>query len=417
MRATTLLSAVLCLKGTKILELRFAPEGLLVAVAPRTRVPRCSECGGRGKRVHDRRWRKWRHLDLGGMALWLMYEQRRVECRRCRSNVVELVPWAAPWSWFTYSFEDAVGYLAQRTDKTTVVAQMRIAWETVGAILERVVKRKGPSDRLDGLRRIGIDELSYRKHHRYVTIVVDHDTGRTVWAAEGRNAETLERFFEALGPERCAKLEAVTTDMSESYLSVVRRRAPSAKIVVDRFHVQRLVHDALDEVRRAQVRELRGTEEGRAIKNTRWPLQKNAWNLNEIEEEKLARVQAKNRPLYRAYLLKAVLCALLDGGQPNVARRKIEEWASWASRSRLEPFRKAARTIRTYLEGIVEYVRTGLSNGRSEGLNAKIRTITSRSYGFHNVHSLIALIFLCCSGLRMQPVHTYPNLSRASLNL
>ena len=412
MRATTLLSAVLCLKQTRILDLRFVPGGLLVAVAPRTRVPRCSECGGRARRVHDRRWRKWRHLDLGGMELWLTYRQRRVKCGRCRSIVVELVPWAEPWVWFTHAFEDAVAYLAQRTDKTTVVDLLRVAWATVGAILVRVVGRKGPRDRLEGLRRIGIDELSYRRHHKYVTIVVDHDRGRAVWAAEGRNAKTLERFFEELGPERCGKLEAVTTDMAESYMSVVRRCAPSAKIVVDRFHVQRLVHDALDEVRRAQVREHQGTEEGRAIKKTRWSLQKNPWNLDGMDHVKLARVQATNRSLYRAYLLKATLCAQLDRHQPNVAREKIEEWIAWALRSRLEPFRKAARTIRTYLEGIIEYVRTGLSNGRSEGLNAKVRTITSRSYGFHNVHSLIALIFLCCSGLTLQPPHAYPDVSR-----
>jgi len=412
MRATTLLSAVLCLKQTRILDVRFVLEGLLVAVAPGTRVARCSGCGGRARRVHDRRWRKWRHLDLGGMALWLVYEQRRVKCGRCRSVVVELVPWAEPWSWFTHAFEDAVAYLAQRTDKTTVVDSLRVAWETVGAILERVVKRKGPQDRLDGLRRIGIDELSYLRHHKYVTIVVDHDGGRAVWAAEGRNAKTLERFFEELGPERCAKLEAVTTDMSESYLSVVRRCAPSTTIVIDRFHVQRLVHDALDEVRRAQVREHGDTEEGRAIKKTRWSLQKNPWNLDGLDQQKLARVQATNRSLYRAYLLKATLCAQLDRQQPNVARDRIEEWIGWAMRSRLEPFRKAAQTIRTYLEGIVAYVRTGLSNGRSEGFNAKVRTITSRSYGFHSVANLIALIFLCCSGLTLRPAHAYPDVSR-----
>ena len=416
MRATTLLAAVLGLKHTMILGVQLVSDGLLVEVAPRTRVPRCSTCHGRARRVHDRRRREWRHLDLAGMELCLTYEQRRVDCRRC-GVVVELVPWAEPWSWFTHAFEDSVAYLAQRTDKTTVVNLLRVAWATVGAILERVVGRKGPADRLEGLRRIGIDELSYRRHHKYVTIVVDHDTGRAVWAADGRNADTLKRFFEELGPQRCALLEAVTTDMSESYLSVVRGYAKSAKIVIDRFHVQRLVHNALDEVRRAQVRVLRGTEKGRAVKNTRWALQKNPWNLNAIEEEKLARVQATNRPLYRAYLLKETLCALLDGGQPNVARAKIEEWIAWALRSRLEPFRKAARTIREYLEGIVEYVRTGLSNGRSEGLNAKVRTITSRSYGFHNVHSLIALIFLCCSGLNLRPVHTYPIAPALPLNL
>jgi transposase len=340
------------------------------------------------------------------MALWLAYRLRRVNCPRC-GVVVELVPWAQPVSRFTHLFEEAVGYLAQRTDKTTIAGLARIAWATVGAIIERVIERFGARDRLEDLRNIGIDEISYRRHHKYVTVVVDHDRGRVVWAAEGRNADTLDRFFVELGPKRCRKLRTISTDMSESYLSVIRRRARGAVLVIDRFHVQRLVHDALDEVRRAQVREHSGSEEGRAIKKTRWVLHKNPWNLTQGETEKLAAVQHSNRKLYRAYLLKETLCALLDGGR-RTAAHKLEEWIAWALRSRLDPFRKAARTVRKYLDGIMAYLRTGLSNGRSEGLNAKIRTITVRSYGFHQVSNLIALVFLCCSRLMLKPVHTYP---------
>ena len=192
--------------------------------------------------------------------------------------------------------------------------------------------------------------------------------------------------------------------MSGAYLKAVTEASPQARVIFDRFHVQRLAHDALDEVRRDEVREAE-PEDRAALKKTRFALHKNPWNLSTLEAAKVAEVQKANRPLYRAYLLKETLAAILGGRQVNVARRKLLEWTSWAVRSRLEPFRKLARTVQSHLEGILAYVATGLSNGRTEGLNGKIRTITRRSFGFHSASSLVALIYLCCSGITLQPVH------------
>ena len=237
-----------------------------------------------------------------------------------------------------------------------------------------------------------------------LTVIVDHVRGGVVWACPGKNAETLNAFFEELGKERCAQLEAVTLDMSGAYLKAVTEASPQARVIFDRFHVQRLAHDALDEVRREMVREAEPEDRG-ALKKTRFVLHKNPWNLSTLEAAKVAEVQKANQPLYRAYMLKETLAAILDGRQVNVARKKLLEWIGWAARSRLAPFRKLARTVRGHLEGILAYVATGLSNGRTEGLNGKIRTITRRSYGFHSAQSLIALIFLCCSGITLQPVH------------
>jgi transposase len=182
-------------------------------------------------------------------------------------------------------------------DKTSIVGVMRIAWSTVGSIAERVVKRLSPEDRLMGLRRIGIDELSYRRHHEYVTIVTDHDTSKIVWARRGKNAATLDAFFAELGAERCAQLQTVTLDMSQAYIRSVEANAPQASIVFDRFHVQRLAHDALDEVRRAVVAKQTDIESRRALKKTRFVLQKNPENLSSAERRKIAQVQATNRPL------------------------------------------------------------------------------------------------------------------------
>jgi transposase len=410
MRGTTVLRLILGMKHVHVTGFETDEEGLIVDVAPTTRIPRCSGCGCRVRDVYDHyAGRCWRHLDLGAMRLTLRYDIRRVECPRC-GVLVEMVPWAEAGSGFTRQFEDQVACFAQHTDKTLISTLMRIAWTTVGRIISRVVDRLSPEDRLDGLTDIGVDELSYRRHHEYVTVVVDHNTGKVIWADPGKNAATLNKFFRDLNLDRCAKLKAVTLDMSKAYIQSVKTHATNAQLVFDRFHVQRLAHDALDEVRRAQVRELGHTEEGQAIKKSRFALQKNPWNLSEAEHGKLAEVQTTNRPLYRAYLLKETLAAVLSGRQVNVARDKLADWLGWASRSKLKPFVKAAKTIRTYAEGILAYVQTGLSNGRSEGINGKIRAITRRAYGFHSAQSLISLIFLCCSLPTLVPVRVYPNL-------
>ena len=408
MRATTLLNTVLGIKYTRVTGAEFTPDGLVCDVEPTTEIPRCGGCGRQVRKVYDQRKpRLWRHLDLAGMSLELRYAPRRLRCPSC-GVTTEMVPWADPMSWFTHAFEQTVGYLAQESSKTVVSTMMRVAWATVGAIIGRVVERMLPHDRLAGLTHIGVDELSYRKHHKYVTIVVDHKTGRVVWAREGKNADTLRSFFEELGKERSALIQAVTIDMSQAYISAVSESAPNAQIIFDRFHVQRLVQDALDEVRRAEVRTLEEPKERSALKNTRFALLKNPWNLTDIEKTKLTELPKMNKRLYSAYLLKESFAAILDRRQPNVVLMKLEEWISWATHSGLKPFAKVARTITKHLEGIVAYVATGLSNARSEGTNGKVRTITRRSYGLHGASALIALIHLCCSDLNLQPVHVRP---------
>ena len=408
MRVTTLLRALLGLKHTRVLDFRFTETELVVAVKPAKRSSFCSGCGGRAPR-YDHRRREWRHLDVCGLSVSLEYDAWRVDCARC-GVTTEMVPWAAAGSGFTHAFEEVVAYLAQRTDKTTVSTMMAIAWKTVGPILERVVGRLGPTDRLAGLKRIGIDELSYRRHHEYVTVVTDHDTGRVVWVSPGKDAATVLRFFAELGPQRTAQIETITIDMSNAFKSAVAEAAPHAQVVFDRFHVQRLAHDALDKVRREQVRELTG-DAASSVKNTRFALQKNPWNLSQSDHQKLADVQRSNKKLYRAYLLKETLADILDRSQVNVAREKLGEWIGWAARSQLAPFQKLSRTIRGHADGILAYIATGLSNGRAEGVNAKIRTITKRSYGFHGPWSLIALIFLCCSGIAVPLQHRVPDLT------
>lgn len=407
MRATTLLRKLLDQKHAKVTGLELGDEGLVVEVAPTTRVPRCGGCCRRAPRVYDDRERLWRHLDFAGMRVDLRYRIRRVQCACC-GVTTELVPWAEPGSWFTRDFEDMVALLAQKMDKSSICQLMGVAWQTVGAIMARVVARRGPDDLLDDLSAIGIDEISYKRHHRYLTVVTDQIRNRVVWVGEGRRAETLAKFFVELGKERSEKLLTVCIDMAGGYLKALAQFAPYAVVVFDRFHVQRLVQDAVDEVRREQVRELARSAEGRAIKHTRWALQKRPWNVTVSEQAKLVDLQRTNRPLFRAYMLKETLCEILDRRQHYVAARKLREWIGWALRSRLTPFRKAATTIKQYLSGILAYITTRLSNGLSEGMNSKIRVATKQAYGFRSADGLKAMIHLRCSGIAIPVVRHYP---------
>lgn len=409
MRATTVLRilARLNAQSTHVTGFEIDEESKLLTlyVRPTTQKPRCGVCGGVAHAAYDRHVRVWRHTDLGELRVELCYDIRRADCAE-HGPTAEWVPWAAHGAWHTLDFEDLTGYCAQQMSATHVGNLMRVSWRTVGKIVRRLLARKMPGDRLDGLRRIGIDELSYRKHHEYVTVVVDHDRRCVVWTAPGKNAETAAKFFAELGAERTAQLEVVTMDMSAAYISAVQAAAPHAQIVFDRFHVQRLAHDALDEVRRTLAHELRATGgDDEALKNIRYQLHKRPWNLSLDEKSRLADAVFSNGGLLRAHLLKETLAAILDGTDPTTAEKRLGEWCDWAARSQLAPFVRVGRTIRKHTASIVAYIRTKLNNGRTEGLNGKIRVITRRAFGFHCVSSLIAYITLCCGGLTLSPRH------------
>jgi len=377
---------------------------LFLDVKPTTQNARCGVCQ-RESPGYDERSRGWRHTDLGELRLELRYDLRRADCP-AHGPTAEWVPWAQHGAWHTTDFEDLTGYCAQQMNATQVGMLMRVSWRTVGKIVRRVIARKMPGDRLDGLRRIGIDELSYRKNREFVTVVVDHDRKCVVWTAPGKNGETVAKFFAELGAERTAQLEVVTMDMSAAYISAVQAAAPHAQIVFDRFHVQRLAHDALDEVRRTLAHELRAAgEDDKAFKNIRYQLHKRPWNLSLDEAKRLADSVNSNAGLFRGHMLKENLAAILDGTDAAFAGKRLDEWCDWAARSRLAPFVRVGRTIRKHIASIVAYVKTKLNNGRTEGLNGKIRVITRRAFGFHCVFSLIAYITLCCGGLTLSPRH------------
>ncbi|HTU77907.1 MAG TPA: ISL3 family transposase [Solirubrobacteraceae bacterium] len=404
MRVTTAFNRLLRLPGAAVIDVSFAAEGVIVTVRLRRQRRVCSRCGQTGAhlQIHDRRVKRWRHLDLGRTRCVIECELRRLRCPDCGVHL-EAVPWARADAHHTRDFEDVVTWLAQQMAKTPIAGLLRIAWGTVGQIVERVVAERLDETRLEGLVAIGVDEISYRRHHRYLTSVVDHHGGGIVWCAPGRNSETLQGFFELLG-ERRHSIKAVSIDMSGGYEKAIRQALPRADVCFDPFHVVRLAQRAVDQVRRDEwnAHERSHTPKGRWIKGTRWSLLKAPEKQKPEQLALLDEVQHANRSLYRAFLLKEELRLIYQLERPALAAKQLDGWLAWASRSKLAPFIKLARTIRLHRHGILAAIRLRLTNGRLEGLNSRIRLISHRSFGFHSATPLIALVYLCCSSITIQ---------------
>jgi transposase len=323
--------------------------------------------------------------------------------------VVEAVDFARHGARFTRDVEDLVAWLATRMDKTAICRLCRVNWRTVGAIIERVVADELDPHRLDDLYEIGVDEVSYRKQHHYLTIVANHRTGRVVWADEGKDTAAAERFYDALGEARSHKLRAVSMDMGKAYPKVTRERAPQATICWDPYHVVAMATRELDVVRRVEWNRLRQTTDAataQRFKGARWALLKRPEDLTDHQAEQLTALRRAGGKVWRAYRLKEALRALFAGDlSPTEAASLLDRWCSWAQRCRIAGFVALARTIRDARDGILAAIRLGITNARVEGLNNRVRLITRRAFGFHSAKAVAALVMLSCGPINLTLPH------------
>jgi transposase len=390
-------------------ELDPETDAVVAHVRPRNGARgRCGRCGRRAG-WYDRGdgRRRWRALDAGPVQMWVEADAPRVDCPTHGPTVVG-VPWARHGAGHIYAFDDQVAWLAVHTSRTAVGELMRIAWRTVGAICARVAAdARAGVDRLANLRRIGIDELSYKRGHKYVTVVVDHDTGRLVWAAPGRDKATLGRFFDLLGDAGCARVTHVSADGADWIAEVVAARCPTAVRAMDPFHVVAWATEALDQVRRDVWNTTRGgkgraTEQSKAVKNARWALWRNEDDLTEAQQAKLGWIARTHPRLHRAWALKEGLrwvFQLTRQGHRRLASRALDRWLVWARRCRIPAFVGLARRVTKHRDAIEISIEHQLSNALVESVNTKLRLITRMAFGFHDPHALIGLAMLSQGGL------------------
>lgn len=414
MRVSTAFSRLLRLEGVWVRGVRFEPDRVVVRVALRRRRLVCPGCSFSTPHRHDVRpvLSVWRHLDLGVWRLEIRAQLRRLSCP-VHGVRTEGVPFARMGSDFTKDFERLVAYLASRTDKSTICRLVRINWRTVGRIIERVSRDELDPRRLDELFDIGIDEVSWRKQHRYLTLVCDHQRRKVVWGTEGAGEKAADEFFGELGAERSAELRAISMDMGPGYAKSARKKkhAPQATICIDSYHVVALATKALDEVRRDYWNELRtlgDQQAARRFKDARWALLKNPENLTAKQAVTYRKLKRAGGRVWRAYTLKEALRAIFTAGLDlDDVTVLIDRFISRATRSRLEPFVRLAKTITKHREGILAAIRLGITQGRTEALNNKVRLITRRAYGFHSAKAALALVLLTCGPIDLTLPHEF----------
>jgi transposase len=358
-------------------------------------------------------------LDLGTVKAYLEADAPRVRCRS-HGVVVAHVPWARHRARATHAFEEQVAWLVTKSSLSTVGELMRVAWRTVDGIVTRVwAEIAARTDLLAGLARIGIDEVAWRRHHRYLLAVVNHDTGRLVWAGKGNTSATVQSFFDQLGPDRCAQITHVSADSAGYIGTVVAKNCPDAIRVADPFHVVKWANDALGEVRLEVWRETRriaranSRGRGRAPKDaaeafpayqrlkiltrSRYALWKNPENLTEHQRERLDWIAKTDPRLWRAYQLKEGLRAVLRLPLEE-APEALQAWCRSASRSRIPQFVDLARTVAEQRAPILAAIEHGLSNAAAESLNTRIRLRNRIAFGIHDPDALIGLLMLTLSG-------------------
>jgi transposase len=378
-------------------------QAVVVSVRPgKAARRRCGRCGKRcpGYDQGEGR-RRWRALDLGTLQSFLEADSPRVSCAE-HGVIAAQVPWARHGAGHTYAFDDTAAWLVTHCSKSAVRDLLRIAWRTVGSIVSRVVaEAEATSDRFANLRRIGIDEISYKRGHKYLTVVVDHETGVLLWAHPGRDMKTLEIFFDRLGEQRCAQITLVSADAAEWIAAVVADRCPNAELCLDPFHIVQWASKALDEVRREVWNAARKNGQNsvaKDLKNARYALWKNPGDLTARQAARLAVIAKTNAPLYRAYLLKEQLRQVFAlKGDEGIAL--LDAWLKWAWRCQLPAFVKLAGAIREHRSGIDAALTHQLSNARVESVNTKLRLLTRIAFGFRSPEALVALAMLDLGGM------------------
>ncbi len=442
MRVTSAFSRLLDLPGVWVRSVSFEPDRVRVSVALRRRRLHCPKCSYSTRHRENRQHHDsvWRHLDLGRWRLEVHARLRRLRCPEHGVHV-EGVPFARGGARFTRDFEDLVAWLATKTDKTATCRLTRIDWQTIGRIIERVGDELLCEDRLSDLFEISIDEVAWRKGHRYLTLIGDHRRRCVVWGTEGKGQAAADEFFAELDcdtrrnadhgrdaeaaeihvkapaeadadvaiGERAGQLRAVSMDMTGGYAKSVRRHAPQAVICIDNYHVVQLATKALDEVRREHWNELRQAgdpDAAKQFKDSRWSLLKNPEDLTDRQADTLTALHAAGGKIPRAWAMKEMVRAIFAPGlSVDAVDELIDRLLARLSRSRLKPFVRLGRTIRKHRDGILAARRMKLSNARAEALNNKAKLITRRAYGFHSANAALALIHLTCGPITLTLPH------------
>lgn len=377
-------------------ELRGPGPTMAVSVRPRAGSRgRCGGCGQKRRGYDTGPQRSFTFVPLWGLAVVLLYAMRRVECPRC-GVTTEMVPWASGKSQATHAYVWFLASWAKVLSWKETAKRFRTSWDTVFRAVEHAVRWGLEHRSLDGIRSIGVDELAWKKGHKYLTLVyqIDHGCRRLLHIAKDRQKKSFATFFDMLGEERSKQIAFVASDMWRAFLTVVQKRCSQAVHVLDRFHVVQLLNKAIDQTRREEVRSLRASGRHVLLTKTRWLLLKLTKNMTGRERVRLRDLVTLNLRSVRARLLKEQFQQYWTYRSIWGANRFLANWTDLAMRSGIEPLKKFARTLQKHHHELRNWIiaRGAFAAGATEGFNNKARITTRKAYGFRTYeHAEIAL--------------------------
>jgi transposase len=357
----------------------------------------CPECNASGCSVHDTVEKTWRHLDFFQHQAFLTARTPRITCAKCGVRLVT-VPWARPGSGFTLLFEGFAMALAMHLPVAVAAGFLKITdqrlWRVVFHYVDAAVARMD----LSGVRRVCIDETAAKRGQDYITLVADSDSRRVVFVADGRNADTVRQFadhIEAHGGD-ASHIKQVSIDMSPAFIAGVTENLTEAEITFDRFHVMKLIGDAVNDVRRSEVK---GRPE---LKGTRYVWSKNASNLTPKQSLTLASLSSTNLKTARAWRMRLAFQDIYT--QPSRAWGELflDKWIGWAKRSRLEPMKAVAKTMEKHADGILAWFDSRISNGLIEGINSLVQAAKAKARGYRNNRTLKAVTYMVAGKLDLR---------------
>lgn len=364
----------------------------------------CPACGREGCTIKDRQERQWRHLDTCQFQTLISAPLPRTDCPDCGVKTLS-PPWAQKSSRFTLLFERfAIDALLEMSIRGAC-GLLKISWDEADGIIARAMGRGLERRDLSKLRRIGIDEKQVLSGHHYITLVYDLDTSKVVWMGEDRTEETLDRFFESLPKEVLGQIECITMDMWKPYRASCLKWIDGAdeKTVLDRFHLERHLNEAVNKVRKLEAGELKEAGSD-LLDKTKYDWLYHPENLPESRVDRFLDRRQYDLKTGRAHAIKENFRRMWDFVFPEGARGFFKGWYFWATHSRLEPIIKVAKMFNNHLERILTYFKLHATNSIAEGVNTKVEAIKRKAYGFRNVQRFINAIYFHCGGLELYPL-------------
>ena len=394
------IARLLKLKDLLLVGLTFHKDNIArLHVKPKKNGCRCPVCDRRCRIVRERtQAREWRDLTVGGWQLQLVYRPREIHCVT-HGRVQERIPWAEAAAQTTYRFEFVMLKLCKNMTQKAAAEILGVAPSTLSDLLHRSIERHRSGHKIRGLKHLGVDEIAFKKRRKYATLVYDLDRSKVIWIGEGKGRDTIDDFFNnQLTAYQRGQIKAACSDMSAAYMGAIKHHCPNAALVIDRFHVVKALNDAVDEIRKQQWREL-SREDRKVYRGIRWLLYRHSTTRTEDQTKTLKQLEKSNRRIYRAWQLKEEFEAFWDYNAPWASERFLKAWLTRCMRSRLDPLKKFARTIRKHMDALLAYTTHQITNAVSEGLNRIAKIVKNRASGFRRLEPFSDLIMLTIGDL------------------